>query len=123
MTIMMVAISGIAFVSCGDNDDEPELSSVNRDKDLVGTWIETEKWDAVTLYYGFLFENDGKGYYNEWNSYDKKSLKDGDIFNWTASDGTLKIGNKEEYTYVLSPDKKTLTLYKPNGVVRELQKK
>ena len=125
MTLMMVAIAGVGFASCGgDDDDDSEQSAGSRDAQLVGTWYEYSKQQYGTEILGFTFENNGKAYYNEWNpNRESETTKDGQKFDWTTKDGILTLVEDDEYKdtesykYVLSSDGKTLTLYSMNGNV------
>ena len=47
MTILMVAIVSIGFVSCGDDDDEKKDSVAS----IVGTWVGTVDGQSVTYQY------------------------------------------------------------------------
>ncbi len=116
-TLMMMVVS-MSFVSCGDDDNDSSEGgggSSTRDSELVGTWVESSRASYGTLYFGFLFQSNGSGYYNEWDSKDPETPQDGTSLTWSTADGILTIvmsGEKPEtYKYVLSSNKKTLTLY------------
>lgn len=66
MTILMVAIVSVGFVSCGDDDDEKTSSSI------VGTWKceYSDGYDIIT------FNSNGKGTWTEYYYEGKKELVD-----------------------------------------------
>ena len=112
---MIMALVCVGFASCGSDDDGDSAETSSRDGNLVGSWYESQRMSYGTEFFGFLFESNGSGYYNEWDSRDPETPKDGPSFNWKTSDGILTIVFKEDgtdtYKYVLSSDNKTLTLY------------
>lgn len=115
LTIMMVALMSVGFVSCGSDDN-----GGGRDAALVGKWYnENTGWTA-----GWDFRADGKCYYGEWTTGQAEKLIDVPGI-WTTSGNTLTVTWTDEegtdidaYTYTLSENNKQLLLTNKKGKQR-----
>ena len=104
--MMMVAMLSVGLVSCSDDDD-------NINKALVGTWTKQyDQWGVM----GIKLTSSGKAYYNEWSVDEKPNFDNvSSPANVKVTDTTLRIthpqepGYFEEYSYVLSEDKKSVS--------------
>lgn len=107
LMLAMLAMCSVAFVSCGDDDDEENGS-------IVGTWREVGSDEDD--YWEFTFKSDGTYEEDDDGHYDKGTYKlDGNTL--------TVIGEKygtSQYTYKVSGKKLTLTWEEPvdrGGVV------
>ena len=63
MTIMMVAIVSVGFVSCGDDDDDEKTDGIS----IVGTWrYSNDYYGEPEGYEQYIFKRDGSGFYEDW---------------------------------------------------------
>ncbi|MBQ9637772.1 MAG: hypothetical protein IJV36_07785 [Prevotella sp.] len=63
MTILMVTIVSVGFVSCGNDDDDEKGDSVS----IVGTWrYSNDYYGEPEGYEQYIFKRDGSGYYEDW---------------------------------------------------------
>ena len=111
MTMLLVIMVSVVLTSCGGDDDGGSSSMGN--KDLVGTW--TQPYGTLGVI-GIKLTADGRAYYNEWskgNNPNFDNVKSPAYAKVTAT--TLRITHPnvpdyyEEYSYVLSSDKKSVT--------------
>lgn len=104
LTILMVAIVSVGFVSCGDDDDDEEGGPVS----LVGTWslnFGTEDYCLLSFY------TNGTVKYQE---YDDGEWEEESIYSYTYSNGILHLtysnGKTREIIEVISISKTKLVL-------------
>ena len=104
MTILMVAIVSVGFVSCGDDDDDEKGGTVS----LVGTWslnFGTNDYCLLTFY------QNGTVKYQE---YDDGEWEEEDTYNYTYSNGILRLtysnGRERETIEVISLSETKLVL-------------
>lgn len=78
LTIMMVAMLSVGFVSCSDDDDpyDPEQSS------LVGNWILKEN---SNYWWRFIFRKDGTGVETVYSNDGKTEITENYQFKYTYS--------------------------------------
>ena len=110
LTVVMMAVMSVGFVSCGDDDDEPGSGS---NSTLVGTWAQYHKGGATAWYIGLKLGKGGEAYYTEWDTKDSPNW--GTPGKWSAKDNVLTIyapNGEVIYTsyYAISEDGKTLSL-------------
>ena len=109
MTILMVAIVSVSFVSCDDDDDvrKDDVSS------LIGVWV--CDFDPETDYI-ICFKEDGTGY----DYFTEDGMDDDDNFSYKVRDDKITLYYYDSYDdeyynctieYDLSKDGKRLTLY------------
>lgn len=104
MTILMVAIVSIGFVSCGDDDDDKKVENVS----IVGTWSLNFSPNDYCL---LTFYQNGTVKYQE---YDNGKWQEDDTYNYTYSNGILSLtysnGRKRETIEVISLSETKLVL-------------
>lgn len=86
MTILMVAIVSVGFVSCGDDDDEDEkkIDEVT----IIGTW----RLDYSSGYELLTFNSNGKGTLSEYNYEGKKEILDEiEAFDYIFNESTMTL--------------------------------
>lgn len=86
MTILMVAIVSVSFVSCGDDDDEDEkkIDEVT----IIGTW----RCDYSDGYELLTFNSNGKGTYSEYYYEGKKEILDEiEAFDYIFNESTMTL--------------------------------
>lgn len=99
LAVLMVTIVSVSFVSCGDDDDEDDIT-------IVGTW----KYDFSSGYGLLTFNQNGTARYQE---YDKGSWQIDESATYIYSNGSLVVTgyNGERVTIeVISLTKTTLIL-------------
>lgn len=90
--------------------------------DLLGVWYQTNYHSAFTDVYGFEFVADGTCYFNEWDTRDNETPRDGGKLSWSISGDVISIVEEgyddgeyyrdtDSYRFELSDDKTTLKLY------------
>lgn len=89
MTILMVAIVNVGFVSCGDDDDDKNEEGIS----IVGTW----RHDFSSGYILLILKSNGKGLLEEYDS---------------ASGG---IEYSEEITYYYDKEKERYMIIEKDG--------
>ena len=85
LAVIIIILAAIALSSCRDSGG---------DEALVGTW----NWD-VNSAYQYIFNEDGTG--------SRGFAVDRIPFNWSASDGVLRIGT-ERWNYIIEDDVLTI---------------
>ena len=106
MTILMVAIVSVGFVSCGDDDDDEKSGTPS----LVGTWV--CDFDPATDYI-VCFKADGTGY----SYFTEDGLDENDYFSYKVRGDQITLYYHDSIywnmtiEYDLSSDGKRLTLY------------
>lgn len=86
MTILMVAIVSVGFVSCGDDDDvdEKKIDEVT----IIGTW----RCDYSDGYELLTFNSNGKGTYSEYYYEGKKEILDEiEAFDYIFNESTMTL--------------------------------
>lgn len=86
MTILMVAIVSVGFVSCGDDDDEDEkkIDEVT----IIGTW----RLDYSSGYELLTFNSNGKGTLSEYYYEGKKEILDEiEAFDYIFNESTMTL--------------------------------
>lgn len=86
ITILMVAIVSVGFVSCGDDDDEDEkkIDEVT----IIGTW----RLDYSSGYELLTFNSNGKGTLSEYNYEGKKEILDEiEAFDYIFNESTMTL--------------------------------
>ena len=110
MTILMVAIMSVGFMSCSKDDDVKKTGEVS----LVGTW----RYDFSTGYVLFTFSQDGTVRCQE---YDHGEWEEDKIYHYTFSNGILRItyedGRERETIEVISLSDTKLVLEDYDGGV------
>lgn len=90
---MMVAMAGMTFVSCGDDDDTADTNESNYS--LIGTW-KYDFSDPKENYIGYvLYTFDANGTGREFE-YDDGEIDSDETFIYTYRDGILKITYLED---------------------------
>lgn len=111
MTILMVAIMSVGFMSCGGGDDDVKKES---EVSLVGTW----RYDFSTGYVLFTFSQDGTVRIRE---YDHGEWERDKVYYYTYSNGILHItyedGRERETIEVISLSDTKLVLEDYDGGV------
>lgn len=109
MTILMVAILSVGFVSCGKNDDD----DIGGTSSIIGTWV--CDFDTTTDYV-ICFMSDGTGY----GYFTEDGLEEDDHFSYKVREDKITLYYHSSYAdnywnktieYDLSSDGKRLTLY------------
>ena len=105
MTILMVAIVSVGFVSCDDDDDDDSKASI------IGTW----RYDYSDGYDLLTFNSNGKGTYSEYYYEGKKELLDeveafDYIFNESSMTLRMLFGDEVEIWKVESITSKQLVI-------------
>lgn len=104
MTILMVVIVNVGFVSCGDDDDDEKGGNVS----LVGTWSLNFGPNDYCL---LTFNQNGTVKYQE---YDNGEWEEDDTYNYTYSNSILYFtysnGKKRETIEVISLSETKLVL-------------
>lgn len=104
MTILMVAIVSVGFLSCGDDDDDEKGGTVS----LVGTWSLNFGPNDYCL---LTFNQNGTVKYQE---YDDGEWEEEDTYNYTYIDGILRLtysnGSERETIEVISLSETKLVL-------------
>ena len=120
LTIMMVALVSMSFVSCSDDDDDNGGSNSSSDSSIVGTWkydfSEEEDGEFYVGYQLFTFNADGTGRLFE---YDDGKIDSDDVFTYTCYENVIKIKYiEDDYTEYLNfawVDKNTILLKDYDG--------
>ena len=88
ITIMMVALVSMSFVSCSDGDDDNGSSNSS----IVGTWkydfSEEEDGEFYVGYQLFTFNADGTGRLVE---YDDGKIDSDDVFTYTCYENVINV--------------------------------
>ena len=85
MTILMVAIMSVGFMSCGGGDDDVKKES---EVSLVGTWLLNLDSDCYLL---LTFSQSGTVRIQE---YDSGEWEEDEVYHYTFSNGILRITNE-----------------------------
>lgn len=112
MTILMVAVVSVGFVSCGDDDDDDKKETSS----IVGTWVYFEQDDDYSEMYTFKSDGTFKLVWQESVSWDESySGEESGLWKYDAKNHKLTlttiIGEEpgpEIYTVILQGNQMTL---------------
>lgn len=114
MTILMVAIVSVGFVSCGD--DEDDSNHKDNTVSIVGTW----RHDFSSGYQLLVFKSNGKGFLEEYDS-ESGGIEYSDEITYyydNEKERYMIIEKDGEYTYtypIQYYNETTLVLVDPDG--------
>ena len=119
MTILMVAIVSVGFVSCGDDDDNDKKETSS----LVGTWVYFERDGDYSLSLMYTFNSDGtfKHVWQETISWDKSySGEESGLWKYDSNNHKLTLTTivGEEpgvYTYAIRLQGNQMTKIEDDG--------
>lgn len=114
MTILMVAIVSVGFISCGNDVDDDKKSDNGDLTAIIGTWMETQ--DSRTKLYLILLPN-GRGSWEVEQS--EGHIENDGEFTYTYKDNIITISymdsNTVEKLYVIGLTADRLTIKYDDG--------
>ena len=108
VAVALCLIFSLAFVGCGDDNDEPEDG-----KSIVGTWFGTMIDEGEDLSFQYEFKSDGSFLVKQWLTGTAEPSAYQGIGTWSVSNDklTLALLDEEPDTFRFSLDGNKLTIY------------
>ncbi len=116
MSIAMIALASVCFVSCGDDGGNGNNSS-NRhgiSSSLVGVWAQEHTTSILRYYLGFKLDANGNVSYFEWNYNEEPDWNYDTGGRWTVTDNVFSVYEPDgslafSSQFSLSEDKNSIT--------------